>query len=293
MSAGTFAGLIDNEVAISTRRFAAIIGLSPSKGARSPVLWNAAFAAGGIDAMMHPMDVTPSGLPALVEALKGDARFIGGAVAVPHKQAIAAHLDRLEPEAERIGAVNALYRDNGDLVGANTDGAAALSQIEAMAGGGARLKARHALVVGLGGAGAAVAAYLAGRVASLHLVNRTPRTAKELARRLDAKAAAFPIPRDLLAATDLLVNATTLGHQDGPQGSAVPGDMLAALPATAMVYDVIYQPSQTPLLAAAAARGLTTCNGLGMNLDQAVIAFTKALPDALGIDRIRQAMQAA
>ena len=68
--------------------YAGIIGESPSKGARSPVLWNAAFQGLGVSAMMHPMDVTVKDLANVVEAMRSDRRFIGSAVAVPHKQKV-------------------------------------------------------------------------------------------------------------------------------------------------------------------------------------------------------------
>lgn len=289
----SFSAPIDNAVEINTERYAAILGATPSKGARSPLLWNAAFRAAGIDAVMHPMDTRPEVLGEVVAALKTDPRYLGGAVAVPHKQTIGAFLDRLEPEAARIGAVNAIYRDGGELVGANTDGAGALSQIAELVGGADALKRKRATLIGLGGAGVAVAAYLAGRTASLALANRSRPAANEAAEKLGAIAVDFPLSPEVLQATDLLVNATTVGHQDGPAGSPVPESMLATLPDGAAVYDVIYQPRETPLLAAAKARGLRTLDGLGMNLDQAVIAFEKAVPGALSIDEIREAMRAA
>lgn len=287
----SFAGPIDNRIEITTAHYAAILGATPSKGARSPLLWNAAFKAAGIDAVMHPMDTSPENLGAVVAALKGDPRYVGGAVAVPHKQAIGAFLDRLEPEAARIGAVNAIYRDGGALVGANTDGAGALSQIEMLVGGADALKTKRATLVGLGGAGLAVAAYLAGRTASLTVANRTRATADAASEKLGAIAVDYPLSPEVLEATDLLVNATTIGHPDGPEGSPVAENLLAALPEDACVYDVIYHPSPTPLLAAAQALGLATCDGLGMNLDQAVIAFDKALPGVLPAERIREAMR--
>jgi shikimate dehydrogenase len=287
----TFTAPIDNRIDIATARYAAILGATPSKGARSPLLWNAAFRAAGIDAVMHPMDTRPEKLGAVVAVLKSDPRFVGGAVAVPHKQAVGAFLDRLEPEAARIGAVNAIYRDGDSLVGANTDGAGALSQIEILVGGAAVLKTRRATLIGLGGAGLAVAAYLAGRTASLTLANRTRATADAASQKLGAIAVDYPLSPEVLEATDLLINATTIGHPDGREGSPVADALLAALPDDAAVYDVIYHPSPTPLLAAAQARGLAICDGLGMNLDQAVIAFDKALPGALPMDRIRAAMR--
>jgi shikimate dehydrogenase len=125
MSDTLFPDFLDNSVTMTTAKYAAILGLAPSKGARSPTLWNAAFAAAGLDAVMCPFDVTEANLAGLVAALKADPRYIGGSVAMPHKQGLVPLLDRLEPEAERIGAVNAIYRDGDDLVGANTDGAGA------------------------------------------------------------------------------------------------------------------------------------------------------------------------
>ena len=289
----SFAGPIDNRIEITTAHYAAILGATPSKGARSPLLWNAAFTAAGIEAVMHPMDTTAENLSAVIAALKADPHFVGGAVAVPHKQAVGALLDRLEPEAARIGAVNAIYRDGDALVGANTDGAGALSQIEMLVGGADVLRTKRATLIGLGGAGLAVAAYLAGRTVSLTVANRTRATADAASQKLGAIAVDYPLSPEVLEATDLLVNATNVGHPDGPEGSPVAEVLLAALPEDAAVYDVIYHPSPTPLLAAAQALGLATCDGLGMNLDQAVIAFDKAMPGALPVDRIREAMRRA
>ncbi|WP_420402490.1 shikimate dehydrogenase family protein [Nisaea sp.] len=286
---------LDNDPTISTAKYAAILGLTPSKGARSPLLWNAAFKAGEIDAAMVPMDVTPENLAGLVAALKADKRYVGGAVAVPHKQEIAKLLDRLEPEAERIGAVNAIYRDGDALVGANTDGAGALSQI---ADALPDLGGRKAVLIGLGGAGIAVAAYLAGAVKELVVANRTETKAKEAAIRLGDNVSSAPLPLtgELLSDCGVLVNCTTAGYQDGPAGTPLGAEadtLLDALPSDALVYDIIYQPLETELLSRAAQRGLKTRNGLGMNLDQAVIAFQKANPGALSIDRVRDAMRNA
>ncbi|MBM3602075.1 MAG: shikimate dehydrogenase [Alphaproteobacteria bacterium] len=279
-----FPGLIDNPVQLTTGRYAAILGLSPSKGARSPVLWNAAFEAAHIDARMVPMDVGVGRLGDLVSALKSDPRFLGGAITMPHKQAMLALVDRVEDEAGRIGAINALYRDGARLVGANTDGAGALAELERLTGGLAGLRA---VVMGLGGAGVAVAAYLAGRVGRLTLVNRTMSKAVDFARRLGpgVGSAPWPVTAALLAEADVLVNCTSVGHATtdvtasplGPESSHA----LAALHGRAVVYDIIYQPAETTLMAQARARGLVTDNGLGMNLEQAVIAFGKACPEAI------------
>jgi shikimate dehydrogenase len=295
MSDILFPAFLGNQVSCDTERYAAIRGLAPSKGARSPTLWNAAFKAAGASAVMHPFDVTEDNLADLFAALKADLRYIGGSVAVPHKVGLVPLLDRLEPEAERIGAVNAIYRDGKDLVGANTDGAGALAQLQDLVHD---LKTRHAMVLGLGGAGLAVAAYLAGHVASLRLANRTVDKALAFAERLGGKVRGVAMPRTSadLRGVDLIVNCTSVGHQDGDQESPL-GEhseaLLEAMPDDTVVYDIIYQPAETELLRQAKVIGLVTLNGIGMNMDQAVIAFEKANPGLLSLDEIRGAMQSA
>lgn len=283
--------LIENDFRPTEAKYAAILGLTPSKGARSPVLWNAAYAASDFEACMVPMDVTETNLIPLIKALRADQCYLGGAIAVPHKKALLPTLDHLEPEALRIGAVNAVYRHtDGGLVGANTDGAGALSEITDLVGGVEALASKKTLVLGLGGAGLAVSAYLADHVAKLTLVNRTRAAAFQAAEHFGAQIADWPVSEDVLSSCDLLVNCTSVGFEDGPAGTPLPDELLAALPATAAIYDTIYQPRETLLLAAARARGLAARNGLGMNLEQAVIAFDKVNPGLLPRTRLREVM---
>jgi shikimate dehydrogenase len=295
----------------ATPRYAGIIGERPSKGARSPSLWNAVFAAEHLDIRFHPFDVDSPALAPLVAALRADSRFIGGSVAVPHKTAILGLLDRVEPVAERIGAVNALYRDGTALVGANTDGAAALSALHRHLGV-KRLGQRTVLLLGTGGAGAAVAAYVADDLdkgGRLLLANRDGRKAGALARRLGTLASVvdWPPPPDALGAADVLVNCTSVGYAPAGGGAvsalstplAAAADpvanfkdslaAIAALPASALVFDIIYLPRVTMLMHIAAARGLKTLGGLEMNLEQAVVAFAKAVP-GVALDRVRAVM---
>lgn len=297
----------------ATPRYAAIIGERPSKGARSPSLWNAVFAAERLDMTFHPFDVDGPALPALVAALKANPDFVGGSVAVPHKTAILPLLDRVEPVAARIGAVNALYRDGRSLVGANTDGAAALSSLR-RALGVERLGRRSVLLLGAGGAGAAVAAYIAEDLEEgghVLLANRDSRKADALARRLGPVASVvdWPAPRAALATADVIVNCTSVGFAPVGGGSAnalltplaaaiEPAAnfrdslaAIAALPASALVFDIVYLPRVTMLMHIAAARGLKTLGGLEMNLEQAVMAFLKAVP-GLAPGRVRTVMAA-
>lgn len=278
--AAAVAPLLDNVVDLAARGgYAGIIGVAPSKGARSPALWNAAFTAHGIDAEMVPMDVAPDRLDDVVGALREDARFIGGAVAAPYKGRVCELLgDDVDPDVRRHGAVNALYRDaRGRLTGANTDGSGAARAIAErwpdLAAG-----VHSVLVLGLGGVGRPVAAALAAS----HRVVATSRRAGD-GEWCDRHGMRWTPWDDRGAATRgvaLVVNCTSLGDARHEGESPLGPDDVAALAATTGVYDVIYQPAVTPLLGAASRRGLATCNGATMNLIQAELAFAKVRPEA-------------
>lgn len=203
----------------ATGAYAAILGESPSRGAKSPVLWNAAFRGLGLSGVMHPMDVAPGELAGAVQALRADRRYIGGAVTMPYKIDIVALLDELEPEAEAIGAVNCVYRgrDGRSLVGANTDGAGALWSL---AGEFGELAGARVLLLGAGGAACAVAAYVAravGPQGRLVLCNRDAAKAEALAARVGGfcpvEVAPWPVTPALAPGLDVLVNCTVLGFE--------------------------------------------------------------------------------
>ena len=202
-----------------TKYYAAILGESPSKGARSPVLWNAAFDGLNISAKMHPMDVATDKLSSVIEVLRNDHRFIGGAVAVPYKQELVPLLDQVEFEAEAIGVINCIYRDGDQLVGTNTDGAGALDSLVGMTGN-QTLKGATALVLGIGGAGSAVSAYVAsaiGKEGTLILANRTPERCSNLAGKLVGQChldiVDFPANHEILKKASILINCTSLGFE--------------------------------------------------------------------------------
>lgn len=297
-------------------RYAGILGERPSQGARSPLLWNAVFEAEELDIRFHPFDLTSERLADVVDALKADQRFIGGSVTFPHKAAVLPLLDRVEPLAEMIGAVNALYRDGDALVGANTDGAGALHSVLDLLGDDA-LGAHKVVQCGVGGAGMAVAAYLADSLdgGELLLANRDRAKALDMAKRLRGRVRAveFPPSASDLEGADLVVNCTSLGFAT-PGDAGVPhparamtplgptteisenvGASVAALRASkphALVFDIVYQPRDTMLLTLAAALGRQVLDGLAMNREQAVIAFAKAVPGGPDADRVRAVMAA-
>jgi shikimate dehydrogenase len=201
-----------------TEIYAAILGESPSKGAKSPTLWNAAFEGLSLSGRMHPMDVQAERLEDLVAHLKKDRRFIGGAVTMPYKIQIIPFLDEIEPEAEAIGAVNCIYRGHDKLIGANTDGAGAIWSLKKYMPGS--IEGKYALLMGTGGAGFAVAAYLAaalGPQGRLQLLNRSSEARNQLVRRLEGKCKIeigdWPLRPDQVKAVDILINCSSVGFE--------------------------------------------------------------------------------
>jgi shikimate dehydrogenase len=274
-------GWIENAVDLpADQPYSAIIGSTPSRGARSPRLWNRAYEATKTPGKMIAMDVSSATrVEDLMAALEKDPLFKGGAVTMPYKEVVAQWLgpDRLEPAAAPIGAVNALFRDaSGELRGSNTDGAAALASLQNLL---LELENKRCGILGLGGVGKAVAAYLASAKANLVLVARDPNRHQKFA--TDCNGALLPWPLDCKTASnlDVLVNCTSLGSQpDFADACPVSPDVVAALPAQTVVFDVIYDPPQTLLLKLAQHQGLVVLNGLEMNLLQASLAFNKAHP---------------
>lgn len=289
------AALADNRLTYAEERsFAAILGANPSKGARSPTLWNAAFKAHGVDAEMLPIDIPANRLERLLAVFDAHPNFLGGAVAMPHKEAVARWLgERLTPEAHVIGAVNCLFRGpDGHLMGTNTDGEGALVSFEAKFG---PLTGKSVLLMGLGGAGMAVAAFLARAVGPggrLVLCSRSE-VGKTITARLSADWVAWADIATALSGIDVLVNCTSVGAGKQSGLSPLSPGQLAKLSEHAVVFDVIYQPSPSALLSMVHARGLATLDGAAMNLEQAVLAYGHTAPQPKGACGTRTAMEQA
>ena len=290
--------LIDNDISIPQSKYAAIIGENPSAGARSPQLWNAAFRASSINAVMIPLDVSAENLYSLLDALQAEPDFIGGAIAVPYKESVAEWLgDSISDQAKDIGAVNCLFRGKeGLLIGTNTDGEAALVSLQNASG---PLASKNVLIFGCGGAGKAVAAYLSSgldRCSKTSVVCRSSSPGPQLKQSLGPESVmGWSDFADKIHLYDVIVNCTTLGYGDQLELSPISEELLALIKPDAFVFDIVYQPLETKLLSMAAKRGLKTLNGLEMNLEQAVIAFAYAnFPDASPqvLDEIREAMLA-
>lgn len=243
----------------------------PIAHSRSPLLHGHWLAEHGIDGSYERIDVPPEALADFLGDMPR-AGFAGGNVTVPHKTQVARLVDRIDPDAAAVGAVNTLWREGDRVIGGNTDVAGFLANLDAAAPGWDAVGGR-ALVLGAGGGARAVVYALGLRGIDVVIVNRTAESAEALAARAGRGARAGlwnDIPR-LLGDTTLLVNTTALGMQGKPPLALD----LAPLPAAAVVHDIVYVPLETDLLAAARRRGLRAVDGLGMLLHQAVPGFER------------------
>ncbi len=258
---------------MTTTGRAAVAGVMgwPVAHSRSPQLHGHWLARYRIDGAYVPLAVPPDGLSRALHALAA-LGLCGCNVTVPHKEAAVALMDEVDPAAAHIGAINTVVvAEDGRLHGRNTDGFGFLENLRGAVPGW-RAATGPAVVIGAGGAARAiVAALAAARAPAIRLVNRTPERAAALADALGAPVTVHPWEERAaaLAGAALLVNATT----QGMAGQAPLELDLTALPAAAVVTDIVYTPLQTPLLHAARARGNRTVDGLGMLLHQARPGF--------------------
>jgi shikimate dehydrogenase len=251
-------------------RLAGVMGW-PVGHSLSPKLHGFWLERHGIDGAYVPLAVAPDDFSQALRMLPRMG-FAGVNVTVPHKEAALVAVDRADPLARRIGAVNTVVVEaDGALIGSNTDAYGFMENLLAGAPGWIPTSGA-AMILGAGGAARAVAvALLDAGANALRVVNRTESRAEALVRDLDGAVKVVPWEHRSASLADaaLLVNTTTLGMTGQP-----PLDLdLAALPPEAVVSDIVYTPLETALLTAARARGNPVVDGLGMLLHQARPGF--------------------
>ena len=277
-----------------SKPYAAIIGKNPSKGARSPLLWNAGFASLAIDTNMIAIDVSEVNLFDLLSELASDPIFIGGSVAAPYKEPAAEFFcDHLTSEAKKIGAINCLFRnEEGFLCGTNSDGEASLIAFEKAFG---QVTDQNILVLGAGGTGKSVAVYFASRLTDKRQMSIASRgiSGVTLAEQVGCRYLNWDDISLQIETADIIINCTSLGSTIQPGLAPLSLKTLNSLKKDVIIYDVVYDPSETPLLAMARQEGFTFLNGLPMNFEQAVIGFHYAVSQGnqnLEVHKIRLAM---
>ena len=261
--------------------YAEVIG-DPIAQSKSPAIHNHWLGKEGIEADYRACHVTSTRLGDYLASRREDRAWRGCNVTMPHKQAVMPYLERLDPLAARIGAVNTIVRSgNATLAGFNTDAAGFLEPLQPL------LACEHlfrmARVFGTGGAARAIVAALAAEHVVIVLAGRDPAKARALLDELDpggehhaTDLAHFAAPTDFVfddrvGCLDLIVNASPLGMAGQPPLAVD----LSHAPPGSVVYEVVTHPADTPLLLAARAAGFRTIDGLSMLIGQAAIAFEK------------------
>jgi shikimate dehydrogenase len=254
----------------------ALLG-KPLRRRHSVVMHNAAFQAAGIDGEYVLRELDPDEVEAAVAAARSPA-FLGLGVTAPYKPLVAGLVDEVETDAGAIGAVNnVVRRDDGSLLGINTDAPGFRGGVELALG--RPVADLDVVVAGAGGAAHAVAfALVSGGARTVTIGGRQRDAAEALAARFRGSGQAAIAAVDLdgpafenaARLADLAVNATTVGMIE--PGLTIP---IEELRPDATVFDLVYVPAETPLLAAARSRGLRAANGSEMLIRQAAIAFER------------------
>ncbi|MCK9540569.1 MAG: shikimate dehydrogenase [Novosphingobium sp.] len=257
---------------LGTKPYAEVIG-DPIAHSKSPLIHNFWLGKLGIEADYRACHVRPNELADYFGRRRGDAQWRGCNVTIPHKEAVAALLGERDQTARAVGAVNTVFRGADDgLTGTNTD----VNGIEE-AVRGAALDGGKALVLGTGGAARAAFAFLARQNCAVTILARNADKAETAARECGLAARVLPFTAGTGAFDNaaLVVNATQLGMKgQAPMPDFVLSELERTAP-DALVFDMVYAPLETALLARGRALGRRTSDGLVMLVGQAATAFER------------------
>ena len=237
-----------------------VIG-NPVRHSLGPIMHNAAFSAGVINAVYLAFEVED-----INASLQGMAALgiKGLSVTIPFKSAVIPFLDEMDPLAARIGAVNTIVNRKGRLKGYNTDATGAVKALEEKM----VLKGLHSMIIGAGGAARAIGFSLKEKGVRVSIANRSPQRGASLARDLDCPY--LPLNRIGVKKVDLLVQTTPVGMFPHEGESPVSEEMFHK---DLVAMDIIYNPRKTTFLKMARARGAATIDGLGMFVHQGAEQF--------------------
>ena len=267
-----------------------VIG-TPLAQSLSPALYAWGFSQSGHPGVYCAWEKTAESLPGFFAAVRG-LPIAGLSVTIPHKQAVIPFLDELTPRAQAVGAVNLIYWRDGRLVGDNTDVAGFLAPLQKLRAAGAQLPPR-VLLLGAGGAARAVLAGLGAGLrelwgepglAEVWVTARDAAKAEALAQDFGCRTLAWEDREQTLAdpgigGPALIINATPLGMvgtfaEQSPLPNLSSGcPNVESAPNDWFIYDIVYNPVQTPLLRAGRERGMTCVDGLDFFVAQAQEQF--------------------
>jgi shikimate dehydrogenase len=256
-----------------TKPYAEVIG-DPITHSKSPTIHNFWLEKLGIDADYRACHVKAEDLADYFASRRQDPDWRGCNVTIPHKQAVQPFLDRLDDKAKAIGAVNTVFRSgSADLAGTNTDVDGVGDALR-----GIDLKGQEVCVMGAGGAARAAFAALATRgCAAVHVMARNPQKAVKVADSCGVFGVGVPFAEGSAAFYEamLTINATQLGMTGEERMPSFVLSEIGEMAQGGLVFDMVYAPLETDLLAAARRKGIRTADGLVMLVGQAAVAFER------------------
>lgn len=257
-------------------QFCMVIG-DPIAHSLSPAIHNAAYAALGLDFVYVACRVED--VQGAVAGMRALDNFRGMSVTIPHKVDVMQHMDEIGDVDRAIGAINTVVHEPDRLVGVNTDGPGA---IKALVDAGVDLNGKNVLMLGAGGAARAIAFTLAwdNRLAQLKLLDIDRMMLDGLASDLKSGTQADIVSQvmtdealvDAMSTADVIIHCTPIGMHPKEDASLVPPALFRA---GQVVFDIVYTPLETRLLADAKNRGLQTISGVEMFVNQAVLQFER------------------
>ena len=246
----------------------------PIEHSMSPIMHNAALKDLCLDYVYVAFNIPPNDLKKAVLGFKMFS-IKGINVTLPYKENIIPYLDKIDPLAEKIGAVNTIKNDGKYLIGKNTDASGAK---KALLDAGCEITGKKALILGAGGAAKAVSFAISEDLDAVYIANRTEKRAIKLAKDLTNKMTIKAVGKNMSINTlknlvndvDILINTTPLGMYPDIEGSPISEELLHK---NLFVFDIVYNPLKTRLLKEASKIGCKTLGGLDMFVNQGALAF--------------------
>jgi len=254
----------------------ALIG-NPVSHSMSPAIHNGAFAELNIDSIYVAFQVED--VKSALAGMRALDNFRGMSVTIPHKIEVMQYVDEIPDVDRHIGSINTVVKEEGKLIGFNTDGPGAL---KAIVDAGVKLAGKNVLMLGAGGAARAIAFTLAqkGGIKELVLLDINEDFLNKLTGDLRNGTNAIITPgaldsqtvEDHMASADLVINCTPVGMHPNEDATLVPDHLFKP---GQVVFDVVYNPLETKLLRQARAKGLTVIPGVEMFINQAILQFER------------------
>lgn len=287
-----FFKLIENDLDLdSKKKFVTIIGSSPSKGARSPILWNDLYEKINSPIRMYPIDCNNDNFSDVVNYLIKNKNFIGSSITTPFKELITSNKSiYLNQEIKKILSSNCIYKKNNKYYATNTDGEAAIISLRKKTS----LINKNILILGTGATAKSIIAYINRHTPIKKYVTVLGRSDEKLLNfknLFDCKIMKFNQKDIILNEFEIIINCTVLGWGNNKNLSPLSNEEIFSLNKSSFIFDIIYDPQETKLIQLSKKHGLKTLNGLDMNLTQAALAFCYVNNISLGdLDKVLNLM---